>query len=255
PSRYVVLNSPIVKSGIPDILEIKKIGRGKILIEVRSAAGANRLIENQIFPQNDLRAFIPAYKVLRTGIIQDVPQQIDLDTIKEGIESPKSAARQAVIDLQRLNRRIVRDNKVEYVPSRTLRVKFAGQLLPKEIFIFKVRHAVRPYVPLPRMCQSCFRIGHISKACKSSPRCLYCGEIKHNADCSNDAEWTCHMKDESPKCINCQGNHWANEIACPIIAKQKAIVSIAAIKNISIADVKYVFLTDLPLFVPLNLIT
>ncbi|XP_018397608.1 PREDICTED: uncharacterized protein LOC108775675 [Cyphomyrmex costatus] len=198
----------IVKSGIPDILEIKKIGRGKVLIEVKSASAANRLVENQAFPQNDLKAFIPAYKVLRTGIIQDVPQQIDIDNIKEDIES----SRARIIDIQRLNRRVVRDNKVEYLPSRTLRVKFAGQLLPQEIFIFKVRHAVRPYIPLPRMCHSCYRIGHVSKTCKSSPRCLFCGEGKHNTTGNTDSGYTCHMKDESPKCINCQGSHWTESI-------------------------------------------
>jgi len=55
---------------MPDILEIKKIGNGKILVAVKTAMGVNRLVENSTFAKYNLRAF----KVLRTGIIQDVPQ-------------------------------------------------------------------------------------------------------------------------------------------------------------------------------------
>ncbi|EGI66299.1 hypothetical protein G5I_05190 [Acromyrmex echinatior] len=49
----------ITKAGISDILEIKKIGREKILVVVKTASVANR-----------------------TDVIQDVPQQIDLETLK-----------------------------------------------------------------------------------------------------------------------------------------------------------------------------
>lgn len=78
----------------------------------------NRLVENTSFPKHNLPAFIPAFKILRhynTDIITlYVPQQIDLDTLKECIESPKAK----VLDVQRLNRRSVRDGKVEYIPGQ-----------------------------------------------------------------------------------------------------------------------------------------
>ncbi|XP_018396499.1 PREDICTED: uncharacterized protein LOC108774797 [Cyphomyrmex costatus] len=99
------------------------------MITVMTATGANRLVENSIFAKHNLKAFIPAFKVLRTGLIQDVPQQFDLDTIKEGLESPRAK----ILNIQRLNRKITIDNKTKYVPSRTIRIKFAGQILPKEV--------------------------------------------------------------------------------------------------------------------------
>jgi len=77
----------IVKAGIPDIFEIKKIGNEKIPVIVKIAMGLNCLVENFTFAKHNLRAFIPAFKVFRTGIIQDVPQQ--LETFKEALESPK----------------------------------------------------------------------------------------------------------------------------------------------------------------------
>jgi len=114
----------IAKAGIPDILEIKKIGREKILV-VKTVSSSkfkpldpNRLVENTSFPKHNLPAFIPAFKILRhynTDIITlYVPQQIDLDTLKECIESPKAK----VLDVQRLNRRSVRDGKMEYIPGQ-----------------------------------------------------------------------------------------------------------------------------------------
>ncbi|KYN13621.1 hypothetical protein ALC57_14183 [Trachymyrmex cornetzi] len=46
------------------------------------------------------------------------------------------------------------------------------------------------------------------------------------------------MQGESPRCINCQGDHWANNQNCPMIVKQRTIVSLAAVENISIADAR-----------------
>ncbi|KYN02858.1 hypothetical protein ALC62_06312 [Cyphomyrmex costatus] len=222
----------IVKAGIPDIVEIKKTDRGKIMITVMTATGANRLVENSIFAKHNLKAFIPAFKVLRTGLIQDVPQQFDLDTIKEGLESPRAK----ILDIQRLNRKITIDNKTEYVPSRTIRIKFAGQILPKEVFLFKVKHEVRPYIPAPRICHRCYRVGHVNNSCKSNPRCKFCGDDSRDRD--NDAGCQCNIQTEAPKCINCQGNHWANDRACPIVVKHRSVINTAAVENISIAEAR-----------------
>ncbi|KYN19328.1 hypothetical protein ALC57_08355 [Trachymyrmex cornetzi] len=46
------------------------------------------------------------------------------------------------------------------------------------------------------------------------------------------------MQGESSRCINCQGDHWANNQNCPMIVKQRTIVSLAAVENISIADAR-----------------
>ncbi|KYN29943.1 hypothetical protein ALC57_00613 [Trachymyrmex cornetzi] len=142
---------------------------------------------------------------------------------------PEQSPRAKILDVQRLNRRVIKEGKVEYVPSRTIRIRFAGQLLPQEVFIYKVRHEVRPFIPRPRVCNQCHRIGHVSAACKGAPRCLYCGENKHDF---------CQQREETPRCINCNGNHWANDSNCPIIRKQRDVVSLAAVENISIADAR-----------------
>lgn len=101
PTHPTVISNIIAKAGIPDIQEIKKIGKGKILIELRTALVANRLVDNLIFSKHNLKAFIPAFRVLRVGVIQDVPIEIDLENVFKHIEVPRCK----ILDIQRLNRR------------------------------------------------------------------------------------------------------------------------------------------------------
>ncbi|KYN12367.1 hypothetical protein ALC57_15482 [Trachymyrmex cornetzi] len=154
-----VISSIIAKTGIPDIQEIKKIGKGKILIELRTALAANRLVDNSTFSKYNLKTFIPAFRVLRVRVIQDVLTEIDLESVLRHIEVPSCK----ILDIQRFNRRTIIDGKTEYIPSKTLRIIFAGQILPHEVFLFKTRREVRPFIPKPRICFACYRIGHVAK--------------------------------------------------------------------------------------------
>jgi len=139
-----LINSIIAKVHILDITEIKKIGKGKIFIEATSSANtANRIMKNPIFAQHNLRAFIPAYKVLRTEVIQDVLVEIDIEIIRSNIE----ASRCKILDIQRFNRRINQNGKSEYIPSKTLSNLQVKDFLPKEVFIFK-RQKIRPFLGL-----------------------------------------------------------------------------------------------------------
>ncbi|EGI69594.1 hypothetical protein G5I_01680 [Acromyrmex echinatior] len=73
----MLINRIIAKVSILDILEIKKIDRGKILIVVKTASVANRFSEPALYRS---------------------PQQLDLEILKECIESPKAK----VLNVQRL---------------------------------------------------------------------------------------------------------------------------------------------------------
>jgi len=151
-----LINSIIAKVHILDITEIKKIDKGKIFIEATSSANtANRIMENPIFAQHNLRAFIPAYKVLRTEVIQDILVEIDIEIIRSNIE----ASRCKILDIQRFNRRVNQNGKSEYIPSKTLSNLQVKDFLPKEVFIFK-RQKIRPYIPRPKICFFCYRVEH-----------------------------------------------------------------------------------------------
>jgi len=119
---YPLLISKLLsKITYADIKEIKKIGRRKILAKMFSASAANKLINNPILEKENLKAFIPAYRTLRIGIIKDMPQHIDNDGIQEYLDSPCK-----VIEVRRLNRKVRINGEIKFLPSRTVCIKFAG---------------------------------------------------------------------------------------------------------------------------------
>jgi len=107
-------------------LEIKKLDLGKVLVQLNSYESANRLVNNHSLTASNLKAFIPPY---RTGVVRDIPQDVPLETLKEYIFSPIK-----ILELHRLNRRLKSGNDIQYMLSRTLCIKFAGQSLPNFIY-------------------------------------------------------------------------------------------------------------------------
>jgi len=202
-----------------DILEIKKAGRNKVLVQTKTYEAANRLVSNNSLTSHNLRAFIPSYKVLRADIIRDVLQDLSIELLRESVSSPIK-----VLELHRLNRRMKTDNTTRYVPSRTVCLKFT---LPRFIYLFNCRYSVYPFIPKTRICFSCFRVGHLSKA---RPRCLYCGEAAH------DSSADCARKQSPPTCINCSGDHLATSHDCPKVLTHKMALSLAATENISFTE-------------------
>ncbi|KYM95817.1 hypothetical protein ALC62_13526 [Cyphomyrmex costatus] len=154
PLHPTVVGSILVSIIGNDILETKKNGKGKISVELRSYTAANNLVTNNSLAKHNLKAFIPLHRVLRTGIIKDVPQEIDVEKIQESLCSP----------------------------CKVVEVK------------------------------------------EAHPE----GE-------------NCHLQAlarQSPRCINCMGNHLATSHECPVIQEHKAVLRLAATENISLVEAK-----------------
>jgi len=210
-----------------DIVEIRKTGRSRITAKMRNQEAANRLISNEQLLQHKLKAFIPTYRVLRTGIVRDVPQDFPLDRLRESMTSSIK-----ILEIHPLNRRTKIEGEIKYLPSRTLCVKFAGQFLPHYVSIFNCRYPVSPFIPKARICFSCFRVGHMSKNCKSQLRCIYCGNNKH------PEEENCSLKSSPPACINCKGTHLSISHECIIVIRHKMALALASTENISLAEAR-----------------
>lgn len=80
------------------IIEIKKIGLGKVMVELSSYAAANRLVDSQLMRSYKYSAFISAYRMMRAGIIRDVPVDWDEETVRKAISSPCN-----ILEVRRIN--------------------------------------------------------------------------------------------------------------------------------------------------------
>ncbi|XP_011687037.1 PREDICTED: uncharacterized protein LOC105449478 [Wasmannia auropunctata] len=107
-----------------------------------------------------------------------------------------------------------------------------GQSLPTHVTLFWARHEVHPYIPKARVCYSCYRAGHVSAACRSQPRCIYCGNAPHGNDV------ICPLKEDTPCCINCSGEHLPVNPKCPLLENQRKILTLSAAQNIPLAEAK-----------------
>jgi len=210
-----------------DIIEIHKTGRSRVIAEMRNQEAANRLIANDQLVLHKLKAFIPTHRVLRTGIVRDVPQDFSLERLRESMTSTTK-----ILEIYRLNRRTNVEGEIKYLPSRTICVKFAGQFLPHFVSICNYRYPVSPFIPKAQICFSCFRVGHMSKNCKSQPRCIYCGDGRHRE------EEECSLKSSPPICINCSGAHLPTSHECIMVIRHKMALSLASTENIPLAEAK-----------------
>jgi len=159
PTHPLLISQSLSRIAYADIKEIRKIGRGKVLAEMHSAKAANNLVLNPNLEKENLKAFIPVYRTIRSGIVKDIPQHYDENDLLEFFDSLFK-----VVEVKRLNRRIRIKGEMKYIPSRTVCLKFVGQILPKYVFLCHTRHEVYPFVPKIKICYSCFRVGHVSKA-------------------------------------------------------------------------------------------
>jgi len=228
PMHPLLISRALSQIAYADIKEIKRIGRGKILAEMNSYNAANNLVLNPKLDKDNLRAFVPSYRIVKTGIVKDIPQHFEESDLLQFFDSPFK-----VVEVKRLNRRLKINGEIKYIPSRTICLKFTGQILPKYVFLCRNRYEVSPYISKVKICFSCQRIGHISKNCKGKPRCLYCDGDKH------DSPTSCPKTKDDPRCINCQGEYLATSYECPLIIKHKKVLSLAAAENIPIIEAKH----------------
>jgi len=165
---------------------------------MKSVKAANSLVQNPQLEKENLKAFIPTYRIIRTGIVRNIPQHFDESELLQFFDSPFK-----VIEVKHLNRRIRINGETKYIPSRTICLKFAGQTFLKYVFFCRNRYDVFPFVSKIKICFACYRIDHISKNCRGKTRFIFCGGDTH------DSAASCSSKNENPSCINCWGGHLA----------------------------------------------
>lgn len=69
-------------------------------MEVKSSDATNRLVSDPSLAAQNLKAYIPSYKTMGTGIIRDVAQDIKIEELMNDIVPPQAK----ILEITRLNR-------------------------------------------------------------------------------------------------------------------------------------------------------
>ena len=130
----------------------------------------------------------------------------------------------------------VEDVEVYQIPNRKspnkklriAKIKFEGQVLPRDIRIEGQRREIIPYVPKPLQCSKCCKYGHTNKYCHNNEVCAYCGTTEH------PTTWNCGP----PNCVNCSQNHHAKSKDCPFYLYNTELKLLISRTGMSIREAK-----------------
>lgn len=113
---------------------MKNVGRNKISVEFKNAQAANSFIINPTLTLSKYKALIPTFNITRTSLVRGIPCEWFLEDFVESLELPSGCGE--VLKARRLNRKLVFDGNVSWVPTQSIVLTFRGQFLPEKIYSF-----------------------------------------------------------------------------------------------------------------------
>ncbi|KAI5693941.1 hypothetical protein M8J75_006186 [Diaphorina citri] len=203
-----------------EILFKEKLSRDKVLVACTNAKRANNLVNHETLSQK-YNVFIPQNYVSRSAIIRDIDTDISEDDILQSLETRQFK----LMSVSRLNRRTVdQEGKVIYVPSKTMKLNFAGQDIPANVFLWYSKITCEPFIQATLQCFKCMKFGHITKKCRAKFEvCKMCYQVEKED----------HICQPSViKCLNCDGLHNPKSKSCPELQRQKDIKALMSTRNL-----------------------
>lgn len=193
-------------------------GRYRLRMLFDSPSDANTFLENKFAENNGWKPFIPRGRLVRWGIVRQLPPEITREEILQWTSIPQGGK---VMEAERQTR----NSENGRVPTNTWKITFEGKDLPKQIEIYKLLIEVEPYVHNVRQCENCLGFDHKAETCPKKKRCNICGK----ADMAPDH--TCKKF-----CIFCKTeDHCSTDRSCPRWAREKKVKKEMATSYISYA--------------------
>lgn len=208
-----------LKEAIGTNYKVTKLASGDLLLEIQSKAQVCKLANIVSF--EDIPVLISTHRSLNT--VRGVISEIDFLDLSEE-EMLNGLSEQNVSNVQRI--KIRKDNKE--LPTKHLILTFTCCTLPETIEVGYTKVAVRPYIPNPRRCFNCQRFGHGSQSCRGRKTCAKCASKDHASE----------ICEAAPRCANCEGEHAAYSRSCPSWKREKEIITLKTIENISFKEAR-----------------
>lgn len=210
----------VIAKDIGNVTSTKRLRDGSLLIQVSSAAQAERLQALQLIGTAPVE--VSPHRTLNSskGVVY-CPELMDLD-VEEIAHEMKS---QHVIEVQRINQR--RDGELRPSPLHIL--TFNRVAPPENVFVGYIRLEVRKHVPNPLRCLRCQRYGHHQQFCKRPPVCDRCGKsnVHEGRPCDLDIQ-----------CANCEQPHTSWSRDCHVWAMEKKIQEIRTSEKLSYQEAR-----------------
>lgn len=105
-------------------------------------------------------------------------------------------------------------------------ITFEARKLPQYIKIGFTTVKVRVYIPNPMRCIRCQKFGHTKAKCSSDEFCTNCSILLPHDSCNG------------VKCRNCEGDHPSSDRRCKVYLKEKEIIQIKTLENISFGEAR-----------------
>ena len=187
-----------------------KAADDKLAIILSTPSEANNFVnDSELVKKLDpnWRAVIPDSAIYKIGVVHDIPLEITIDEIKEGID-PEVLLN--IVKIERCKQRKANPSaaippnspKQEWEDADSIKI-ICRNSLPRDINIFSYIAKVSAYILPVKQCNRCFKYGHVVNNCRGKEICLKCGEshrIEEAESCMN-----------AVKCVNCLGPHMSND--------------------------------------------
>lgn len=215
------------------LIRINKIGFRRAKVSFKSAKDANLVMKKSKELETEfLRPFIPLSFVYKFGVIRDIPLNISDQEIKDNICSDIP-----IHSITRLTRFISSNNS--RTNSTSVKIAFKRSSIPDSVSLFYYETKVSYFIPRPKQCLKCGRMGHLDKFCKSTKsRCLRCGKDGKNCDppCTKSSMYLlCGAKGHS--CLD-------SKDVCNKKQEHEQINKIMTIGNLSFNEVRETYTTS-----------
>ncbi|GBO16767.1 hypothetical protein AVEN_35243-1 [Araneus ventricosus] len=216
-SPFLIENA--ISGYLGDVLSVKKLRSGDLLVEVNSRKQAQIILKlNNL---GSIPVTITAHSSLNfcKGVVSC--GELFNTPIEEIIEKLKN---QGVTHVRRISIR----KSGQLLGTKHLVLTFHGSKLPESIKAKYMKLVVRHYFPNPLRCFNCQRFGHSKASCRGTLTCARCAEAGH--DCSG-----CIAPE---KCTNCKGSHTSFSRSCPSWIFEKEVISEKVTKRVTYAEAK-----------------
>lgn len=209
------------------IIRIQRIGFRRTKVKFQTATLANNVIKrsSELLKNLNLRAFIPMNFVTKYGIIRDVPKNMSEEKIMEYMVSD--------IPIRSITRltRIDREDETKRINTNSVKIGFKGNKIPETVILCLSIAKIDYYIPRPKQCFQCRRLGHTQRQCKATKlHCLNCGKEggRCNPSCTDKKCLLCGQTDHN--CLD-NKNCWKKK-------EQEDLNKVMAINSLSYTEGK-----------------